>query len=244
MPSTDLCTTVARRCVQGGRQTHHPVAGCQGSCGALSPRARYHGGMPAGGSGAASVAPASQCVSGGLVLNTRGFVCSRAGEDGWREVLRRLHDGYGEQLDHALAVGWYSCDAYDQLNDATAALLADEHGREKLLLQLGRYTAEQDFRAVHRLFLKMVTPATVFDRLPKIWPRYQNGGAWEVQQHGEREWLGTQHDCEVSSESTCIRLQGFVQRVGEMTGCTRLTVDRPTCTLRGDNHCQLRARWR
>ncbi len=64
-----------------------------------------------------------------------------------------------------------------------------------------------------------------------------------VEPCGRGEWLGTQKNCEVSSEATCIRLQGFVQRVGEMTSQRSLRVDRPACRLRGDEHCQLRARW-
>jgi hypothetical protein len=184
----------------------------------------------------------SQQVKGNLIDNTRRFVLKHRGENAWQEILRGMPQEHRETIASGVTIGWYDCFTYDLLNERVAQVLGA--GRPDEVLQaLGRFTAEQDFAGVYRLFLRLATPTTVFEQLPRIWPRYQQGGEWVVERLGEAEWLGTQKNCDVSSEATCIRVQGFVQRVGEMTSQRGLRVERPMCRLRGDPHCQLLARW-
>jgi len=184
----------------------------------------------------------SQRVNGSLIANTRRFVLKYYDEKAWQEVLQGIPSEHSEVATSAVTIGWYDSLIYDLLNQQVAQVLGPRRPDE-ILQALGRFTAEQDFGGIHRFFLSLVTPNTVFERLPRIWGRYQQGGEWVVERHGDAEWLGTQKDCEVSSEATCIRVQGFVQRVGEMTSQRYLRVERPTCRLRGDAHCQLLARW-
>jgi len=189
-----------------------------------------------------SKAPQTQRVSGNLLVNTRLFVLKHYDETAWSDVLQGMPERHRESAASAVTLAWYDCLTYDLLNQRVAERLGPRRP-DDVMLALGRFTAEQDFNTIHRLFLRLVTPTTVFERLPRIWSRYQDGGEWTVERRGETEWLGTQKDCEVSCEATCVRLQAFVQRVGEMTSQNELRVDRVACRVRGDEHCQLRARW-
>jgi hypothetical protein len=197
--------------------------------------------MRAAYSSSASAAAAQQ-VNGNLIANTRRFVLKHYDENAWQEVLLAMPPAHRETVASVVPIGWYDCFTYDLLNQHVAQVLGPRRP-DDVLQALGRFTAEQDFGGIHRLFLRLVTPNTVFEQLPRIWGRYQQGGEWVVEKRGEAEWLGTQKDCDVSSEATCIRVQGFVQRVGEMTSQRGLRVERPMCRLRGDPHCQLLARW-
>lgn len=177
---------------------------------------------------------------GTILLHARSFVVGRFGETGWRAVLDRLPADDRQAFSAILPITWYPHEADARLLRAIDDVLGD--GDKKLLVELGRFEAEQDLRRIHRMFLRFANPAYVLEKAAHYWSRFHNTGRWTVERK-ENSASGTLFDWNPPDELNCIYLGGYIVRMFELVGARQVLVRHSQCRCRGDRGCTFEGTW-
>jgi hypothetical protein len=180
-------------------------------------------------------------VKGRMILNARDFILAREGIDGWRRVLAVLPTQDRDALTAMVPVGWYDMSVNDHVNRAIVEALGD--GTYGLVEALGRYSAGEDLKTIHRLFLRMASPIFVLERLAEFWGRYQDSGVWTLVRPVPNRVRATLEDWGSQDEATCIRLCAYTKRLFELVGAKDVFLDRRSCRARGDPACVFVGGW-
>jgi predicted hydrocarbon binding protein len=180
-------------------------------------------------------------IKGRMILNARDFVLAREGVDGWRRVLDALSANDRDTLAAMVPVGWYDILVNDHVNRALVEALGD--GKLDVMEALGRYSAGEDLKTIHRVFLRMASPAYVLERLAEFWGRYQDSGVWTVVRSAPNRVRGTLEGWGSQDEATCVRLGAYTRRLFELVGAKEVFVERKSCRARGDAACVFVGGW-
>ena len=175
-------------------------------------------------------------------MNVRRFVEShRTLPEAWAQVLARLSPADREIADHALASAWYPLDAYVRLIHAVADVLGG--GDVRTMVELGRYEAEHDLTVVHRIFLKLLHPATLAEKTAEYWSRFHDTGEWTATRKANgyqmvlRGW-----GC--ADDALCAELIGYLTRLLELIGTKEPRLRHPECRARGGSACVFEGHWK
>jgi predicted hydrocarbon binding protein len=180
-------------------------------------------------------------IKGRVILNARDFIVVREGTGGWRRVLDVLSTPDREALAAMVPVGWYDIALADRVNRAIVDALGG--GSMEVIEALGRYSASEDLKTIHRLFLRMANPAFVIERLAEFWGRYQDSGVWNVVRESETRVTATLRGWGSRDEATCVRLAAYSKRLFELVGAKNAWLDRRSCEARGDEACVFAGGW-
>jgi hypothetical protein len=179
-------------------------------------------------------------AKGTAFLHDEEYVLRTYGPEGWAQVLARMPAAAAEVRSSIVAVGWYD----DALLVQTLCAL-EEALRERdpnIIETLGRFAAEADLTRIHRIFLRMATPAFVLERATNLWNRFFDMGRWEVRRV-ERGVDGLLIDAGIVHDVFCRNLRGYLQRLFELVGAKGVTVEHPECRVRGGACCRFAIRW-
>ncbi len=111
----------------------------------------------------------------------RSYVQSTFGDASWLTVLDSMRPDDASTLRSLIPVGWYPLELQYRLIRAIDAALG--RGDGALIVDVGRYEAQQDLTVVHRLFLRMANPGFVLEQSGRYWSRFYKSGRWEVERH-------------------------------------------------------------
>jgi hypothetical protein len=176
-----------------------------------------------------------------MILNARDFVVAREGTEGWRRVLDALSTEDREALAAMVPIGWYDIRLNDRVNRAIVDALGG--GATDVIEALGRYSAGEDLKTIHRLFLRMANPAFVLERTAEFWGRYQDSGTWTVERVSDTRVIATLRGWGSRDEATCIRLAAYSKRLFELVGAKDVWLERRACAVRGDEACVFAGGW-
>jgi predicted hydrocarbon binding protein len=176
-----------------------------------------------------------------MILNARDFVLAREGEAGWRRVLEALPSTDRDAFAAMVSVDWYDMGVNDRVNRAIVDTLGG--GGAEVIEALGRYSAQQDLKTIHRVFLRMANPAFTLERTAEFWRRYQDSGEWTIVREAPNRVRATLAGWGSLDEVTCVRLCAYTRRLFELVGAKDVFLDRTACRLRGDDACVFVGGW-
>lgn len=179
-------------------------------------------------------------AKGTAFLHDEEYVRRTYGTDGWAHVMARMPRAAAEVRSSIVAVGWYDDELLVQTLCAVEEALRDRD--PDIIVTLGRYAAETDLTRIHRVFLRMASPAFVLERATNLWNRFFDTGHWDVQRL-EGGVDGLLVDAGIVHDVFCRNLQGYLQRLFELVGARAVTVGHPECRVRGGACCRFAIRW-
>src|SRR6476620_5776048 len=94
------------------------------------------------------------------------------------------------------------------------------------------WAAVQDMRTVHKVLLKLVTPAWVIDKGMKLWPNFHTTGHWEAKRVGDKGARAELRDLGVVDEAMCMTLKGWILGLLQLAGIKHANVDHVACRAR------------
>lgn len=165
--------------------------------------------------------------------NVRNYVRERHGDAAWQRVLNALPVTHREEVNAALAVGWYDVGHFAQLLRAVDAVCGK--GDLRLLREVGAAEAEQDLNRVLRIFLRVLTPSQIFKVEGRLWSHFQNSGTWsssKVPGGVDATLVGWAVD-----EALCEELAGYLVRLVQFTGGKTVAVHHQECRAKGYVRC-------
>lgn len=173
--------------------------------------------------------------------NVKNFTVERYGQDGWEQVLARLTQPERDELASIVAVGWYSLPFYAKL----IRVIDQVHGYGDLglLLQLGRYEAEKDLTTLHRMLLRLASPAYAVEKTAEYWRRFHDTGTWTMTREGDSQLRGSLEGWGCVDLALCRELQGYLTRSMELVGAKNVVVDHVRCRTKGEPTCIFVGKW-
>jgi predicted hydrocarbon binding protein len=180
-------------------------------------------------------------VKGVVILNGRDYALANGGEQAWGRVLERLPLDDRQALAAVIPVGWYDMGLYERTNRALADALGG--GSPDVMTAAGRFAAEHDLKTIHRLFLRLASPAYVIERSASFWRRFQDSGTWKVVREPPNRVRATLEGWGAQDEMTCIRLAAYMFRLFQLVGAQNGSLERVACRSRGDPACVFEAKW-
>ena len=175
-------------------------------------------------------------AKGTIYLSVEKFVRERWGDEAVQQCLQALSDEDRQVLDEVLAVGWYPLEPVIRFHRAVDERFGT--GDLALVEQIGRYSAEWQLNAFHKLVLRFKSPKYIVAKAGQLWSRYHETGRWEVESPAPDTVIGRLHDFAVADECFCTRERGWFARALELTGGKDVTVEEPRCRARGAPYCE------
>lgn len=177
-------------------------------------------------------------IAGGSVLSLRMFLENEYGPGAFDRMLDRLAPSDAEPLRGiVLPVKWYPFRTFLRVLHAAEA----ETGSTDLWERYGTFAAEFEITSFQRFVLRFTSPVFFLDRAGRMWHRFHDSGAWEVE--GGDKWLrGKLRGFAVVDEKYCRVLCAWIKRAGQMTGAHG-EVSHPECRAHGAAACVFSGWW-
>lgn len=182
-------------------------------------------------------------LKGSAYLSTLTFIETHFGAPAKDRVLARLSDEDRAILGHmVLPIQWYPLAPFPRLLRA----MDEEVGRGDLSLvtERGTWAAVQDMRTVHKVLLKLLTPAWVVDKAMKLWPNFHTSGHWESKRVGDKGARAELKQLGIVDEAICASLKGWMLGLLQLAGARQASVEHVECRGRGDGNCVYQLSWK
>jgi hypothetical protein len=96
---------------------------------------------------------------------------------------------------------------------------------------------------IYRLFFKVGTTHWILGRAVRLWSAHYDSGYLEVLTRGPKTAVLRIRGFATPHKAHCLSVQGWAERSIELSGGERVTTEEPLCRTRGDELCQLEAKW-
>lgn len=182
-------------------------------------------------------------VKGHILLARLQYVRDVGGEEKLGEVLATLPaQDRADLLGMILPVTWYPLDLNLRLDGAIATVLSPDD-KARVFLEMGRASAEQNLKGVHRPYLREGDPHFLLSAAPRIYSAYYAVGNRTYEKLGARSAVLRTFGAETVSATDCLTVIGWHQRAIELSSGTAVTVEETQCRARGAPHCEYRCEW-
>lgn len=182
-------------------------------------------------------------IKGHILLSRLQYVRDSGGEAQLAKVLAALPGEDRAVLGGMLLpVAWYPLELNLRLDGAIATVLSPGD-RSRVFLEMGRASAEQNLKGVHRPYLREGDPHFLLSAAPRIYAAYYAQGSRTYEKAGEKSAVLRTFDAETVSATDCLTVVGWHQRAIELCGGTDVQVEETQCRARGAPHCEYRCRW-
>jgi hypothetical protein len=173
-------------------------------------------------------------------LNVSLFAKHAFGGDGPTRVLEGMSKEDQQALAGVVPVGWYDLELYARY--IKQLVRVDGRGNLRLLVEYGRFSAEQDISKVYKLLFRITSPGMIFDQSMKLWHRFQDTGSWHVER-GDRRASGILSDWGCVDEALCHELIGYLEALLAHGKCKQVRVEHPKCRAHGAPSCVFTCTW-
>lgn len=180
-------------------------------------------------------------VKGSNIYLARRFAEQR-GPAVWGEVRARLSESERTQVESVIASGWYALSLQHRVFDALEAALPDTSG--DVMETFATFVAEHDLTRIHRLFLRLRSPAYALEKSAEYWSRFYDAGTWSVERQGSYQARGELSGIVETAPVFCRFLTAYITRMFQLAGATSGKCRHSRCLCRGDKSCVFEGSWR
>lgn len=183
----------------------------------------------------------AQCK--GLNLSSRfRYVHEVHGAGAAQRLLAELSPETRELLDRrVLPHEWIPFSTFIDVNVVADRLLGK--GDLALCKEMGAWAATANLPRIFRLFYRFGSPMFLFERAAKLWSAHYDSGRMETQRDADGLFHLSIHEFGAPHRAHCLSVLGWITRSIEMSGATVDSAMERRCRLRGDECCELVARW-
>jgi uncharacterized protein (TIGR02265 family) len=190
-----------------------------------------------------TTAQGSSRIKGHVLLARLQYVRDAGGEAQLQKVLASLPaEDRAVLTGMILPVTWYPLELNLRLDGAIATVLSPDD-KSRVFLEMGRASAEQNLRGVHRPYLREGDPHFLLASAPRIYAAYYAVGSRTYEKVGDKVAVLRTLGAETVSATDCLTVVGWHQRAIELCGGRDVKVEETQCRARGAPHCEYRCAW-
>ncbi|MCX5742435.1 MAG: hypothetical protein NT062_08065 [Proteobacteria bacterium] len=112
-----------------------------------------------------------------------------------------------------------------------------------LVRELGRFGADANLTTIYRLFFKVGSTQWILGRAVRLWSAHYDSGSLEVMTRGARGAVLRVRGFATPHTVHCRSVLAWCERSIELSGGKRVEAVETKCRTRGDDVCQIDARW-
>jgi hypothetical protein len=184
-------------------------------------------------------------IKGVALRATIDYVRKQEGDAAATRLLADLAEPAKAGLSHGiLAATFYPLPWLVALQDGAAKGLGGD--RREVLRQIGRFAAEDALTGVYRIFMKVGSPEFIFGRSTRMFGNYFQGVPGEALRCPElrKGYSRIEIDRYPGGHADfCRRLDGYFERLLELSGAKSVRVVHSRCAWRGEPLCEWKAHW-
>jgi len=184
-------------------------------------------------------------VKGRLVASIQQFVRKKFGPEGLEKWLDAIS---GEaRLLYAFKIresDWYDMKTYMLEPVAFVAQLFYNWNLQETGWQMGRFSAEQAFRGILRMFLKVGKPEFLVSKGPQFIVGYYRPSGIKVHVNERGHAVLRIDEFPEIDKTIEYRIGGWMQRGLEMNGCKDVNVDITRSLMKGDPYTEFRIQYK
>lgn len=182
-------------------------------------------------------------VKGSHLANTRAFILSSFGAEGYAKVTELLAPGARDAIESVTGVGWYPVELHRDLLHALDRA-HDAGGDHEVVRRAAASDIEFAVTRIHRLFFRFANPGFVLERATDIWVRFYDSGVWDVTRFTDTSAAGTVRAFAIAEPLYCEYVRGFILRLFELVGAKEPHAKHTKCRARGDGACRFEGEWK
>jgi hypothetical protein len=114
---------------------------------------------------------------------------------------------------------------------------------ESFARRAGRAGASDAVKGIYRFFALVLTPAVLLSKASPMWSTLYNRGKLAVVSQTDKSAHIRLSDFP-SEPAGCARLNGWLERMGELTGVKDITIHKTACVAKGAPACEWQMSWR
>ena len=190
----------------------------------------------------------SVSVKGSTVTARIRWVRELYGEPGFRRLREALEADHRKALEgRILPHEWVDFDLFVAVSLELDRLYGK--GDMELCRELGRYAARANLPTLYRIFYALGSPGFIIRRAPRVWDVHYTSGRLDVKTHDEPDGGGSVRlqiiAFQTPHRAHCLSVLGWCEQSVELSGGTLLEPAREVkCRTRGDEVCEIHARWK
>lgn len=182
-------------------------------------------------------------VKGAMITARVRFVRERHGEDGFQRLLEALPASSRAAIEgRILPSQWVPYDVFIDVGVTIDRLFG--RGDLSLCYELGRHSAEVNLPTLYRLFYRLGSPIYIFRRAAELWNVHYDSGRLAAMEEGPSGARLEILDFARPHRVHCLAVMGWASRSIELSGGVLLSADEERCRARGDDTCEMVARWK
>ena len=114
---------------------------------------------------------------------------------------------------------------------------------EQFARSAGRYSADQAIQGIYRFFALVLTPSALLSKAGQMWGSLNNRGQLRVedQQATSARIVLDDYPSEVA---LCARVEGWIEKMAELTGAKNIQIKHSQCFARGGSRCEWELHWK
>ena len=136
---------------------------------------------------------------------------------------------------------WYPFEQFIELITTIDRLFGK--GDLSLVEELARHGADANLTTIYRLFYKVGTTHWILGRAVRLWSAHYDSGYMEVATRGPKAAVLRIRGFATPHQAHCLSVQGWCERSIELSGGKDPILKEAKCRTRGDDLCQLEAKW-
>lgn len=183
----------------------------------------------------------SVTVKGSPVRSLQKFVDAELSAEQRETMFRALPAEYGARFrSPILATETVPVHMLNRFTEEAAA--AKGEAVDSFARRAGREAASDAVKGIYRFFALVMTPPALLSKASQMWSSLYNRGDLRVD-----EQTDTSARIRVlnfpSEAAGCARLSGWIERIAELTGVKKITIEKTQCVSKGRPCCEWKLRW-
>lgn len=171
------------------------------------------------------------------------YIRQNFGEEGLTKIMEQLdNDGKEIIMENKLKpMDWYPQKFFNKLINITDNNYGK--GDYDIYRKIGRFTAEETFSGLYKVFLEIGNPHFVIRKASSAWRTLNDTGELEIEKITDKYVKGKITGFQDPDKGFCRNLAGYFGKVLEMSGARNVEVVEIKCRCEGDDCCEYEIRW-
>ena len=181
-------------------------------------------------------------IRGQSILSLVKYLRNNFGEEGYKKALDTL-----EMMDREIfkgkltPMGWYPAGAFINMMEAVENIFGA--GDYKLCEEVGRFSAEESFGGIYRIFIELSDVQIILGKAPLAWRIINDTGNLEMSSITENSAKCRIKGYDYPKKAFCCELAGYFSKVLDLVGARNVKIAEKKCRASGAEYCEYDVTW-
>ncbi len=181
-------------------------------------------------------------IRGQSILSLVKYLREKYGDDGYKKALDTLDIMDREVFKGKVtSMGWYPAGAFINMLEAAENIFGT--GDYALCEAIGRYSAEESFGGVYKVFIELSDVQVILGKAPLAWRIINDTGNLEMVDIGDNSAGCRIKGYDYPKKVFCHELAGYFAKVLDLVGARNVKISEKKCRVDGAVNCEYDIKW-